>query len=443
MIAGYVLLCISFILGSISGFRSYTFLGNYLILSTFFLNQEEKISIFFFQISTYRVFVLSFLGFFLYRMWKKIRFRAISLSIIYVLICFIPVIVHYCSWGLLPYVFIVTMIKPIWVFMLAEEKIEQEFILKLSRYTCLASLLIILLTIIPTFLFYIKFQEPFWRTPEIETKFINFTLSYFMNGKQIPLIYISEIASMNWSACAAFLLYEVYFSREWIKQNRFRKIIQIILPLFFYMNIGLKIILSFFFQILIFLRNHLIMNKNKLIIVVGALILVSLLRPEIKRRFEFEDVNIETKSSFSYNRRNSIIRHTLKRAVSYNPWKGQGYPRANNGDEILPSGQSNMHSSFHSEFVDKIYYFGYPAGLILLILYSLPFLSLVLIYKKIKFLKDGYKNVILSFFAIILFNFVFGSFSRDVYSNVFFLYALVLANQIYYGSRTDTRSSLN
>jgi hypothetical protein len=391
---------------------------------------EEKFQVFTYKLSTYRLFVSVFLILFILRNFKGFKyFKQNGLFIIlYCSIAFIPYLSQYYFWGISADHYLITMLKPSWVFVFLFIDLDKDFYKKMSVFTAFSCLFISLVTLIPSLRFYLNLGMPYWRTPEIETKFLQYSFPLNLNNKILPFIYISEISSMSWSTCSGFMSTFLLTGLLNKKKKWYFLFFILLKLLFLYLNVGLKLFLSFFIQVFIFFKKINFLKIKYVIIFSFLFYFFSIFVPELNRRLRVEYVNIDTTSRKIYINRLSVLRHTLLAAIKFNPVKGNGIPsKLNEINEILPSGVSNIHSSAHSEFLDKIFYFGFPSGLLLFLLRLAPLLIFLKYINPKKFLDLEDKVSILSFFTLLPFNWIFGLFGGDVYSNVFFIFSLVIS----------------
>lgn len=436
----YVLLFISFLLSIFSGIYPFTFLGNYLIAHTFLLMYEEKIDLFIFKTSSYRLFVLSFLATlilgnlnYIWSRYKSSRkyWCKFKLVLIYFIILSIPILIHYFYWGHLPYLFLNQVAKSSWPFLLLFLPYEFFDFNKTIKYLS-KSIVFILLILTPSIFFAFKnYTITFVRIRDWTDTNFALTISYYLNGIKRPLIHLTEVGGILWTIFSTTTIY--YYKMLIIrnKKHRWRNII-ILLWIVCSVAIGRSARMTFglIYQVLmLILFSFKKLNKRSSFTLLFIISLFSIylvfFNSEFHNKFVKEEINLG-KEKNDYERRIPLLKYTLAKTLYFAPFTGYGYPDSKDEFTVLPSKESNAHATFHSEGIDRMFYFGVPWGFLSSTLYWLPFLILLLNYKVI-FEND--KSVFIINFILLTYSAAshyLGELGGDVYTDVIFVFHFVL-----------------
>lgn len=436
----YIFLTLSFLLALVSGMRSYTLLGNYIFAHTFLFMYETKFDFYFTKISSYRLFVTTFIILHLYKMisqkrWKNSLFfkspSTLRFIAIYVLGLLVVSIMHYLWWRRWVSFLMLQYLKSSWIFFLLFDSLEEWDIKKIFSYAGFICLVILLFLTPSSLLFFYDFgniEFSFFRIRGWIPEYLKYSGSYLLDGQLKPIVHLTETSSLIWSIFStgfifgAFDLWPLTFIGRGL--SRFFLALSSVIIL---INQSAKMIFCLITQVFVsfFLRQ----TKEKKFQILYFLAIMSVLsigvfwlNSNFKMKFEKEVIDISSKSN-THSRRLSMLKYSLVRTIYESPWKGFGHPDGYDEHAPLPmENVSILQATRHSEGVDKIFYFGFPIGFLASILYWLPLL-LLLIYGKTlwKASRDEYCLLLVMATYGFLYRFL-GELGRDVYTDVMFVY---------------------
>lgn len=435
-------------LGIFSGVRPYTFLGNYILIQTFFMMEEYKVDYSFFRISSYRVFAFTFLTILLIntlknKQWKESlifrNYKYIYPVLAYLLMSIMVIYFHYYCWGEYPAQFVTKALKSSWPFLLILVSLSTFDLKRTFLYLAGIAFLIILILAPSSFqFFYDTAGSSFFRLRGNWTETVKYTGSFLLKGQIEPLIYLSENAALVWSIFSTPLIlmiggiYQGFKVKKWQKWGLF-----VFIGLIVCINQSGKMIAFFFLQLLVLLFFKFDTKRKRRtfvgIIALGVLIAgLFVSQKDLRDKFVKEEINLAFQTNV-YQRRLPLIKYTLAKTIYESPWKGFGWPRNFNRETVLPSGIATFaQATGHSEGVDYMFYFGIPFGLLASVLYWFPFLLFLLSFKRLWYVAREHYIILGVTFTIALMTRFIAELGRDVYTDVIFVYLFVLFLKFHY-----------
>lgn len=441
-----IFILISFLLGMVSGFYPYTFLGNIIFVDMFLLMNEQKIDLSLFKISTYRTFVLSFILFLGYKMLKNrdwnlkeslIAKNKKSLIPIFIYLLAIPTVscFHYVLWKQWPTIYLHQYLKSLWPLglLLLPINHREYFDIKRTFYYISFVLIFSLFILSPSSIYcWLNHDAAFFRIRSHWENWSYYTGIFTVDNIIHPILYLSEVASIVWVIFSGTIIFMLGGNFEKYKVNKtlYWLIISFI-SLILLINQSGKMILLFVFQIIVaYFMKFTSQKKVKSLIVIGSLILgcaiLLTFNEGFRNKFIKEEITI-SKPVNDYNRRIPVLKYTLAKTIYESPWKGFGFPENFSRETILPSKLVSVaQSTNHSEGIDHIFFFGIPLGILSSVLFWLPLLLLIMTFKRLwRDANSTFTLLTLISFLSFICRFV-GELGRDVYTSVIFVYFFML-----------------